>query len=136
MCLVGLLTTSLLLGGCEVFDSDSDSPPEWVGNWQVTALDGQPPDPPRYWSITRQQWDIVEEPTEGTCSVLDRGTITDRTGNVVTVKFENEGTLELELEAKGDRLTSTLVGGPDTSDDVVVAEPIDFDPLARFDCSL
>lgn len=127
-----LLLLGILGSGCDLLGSDS-GPPAWTGNWQVTTLDGEPPSQPRYWSITRSEWDIVQETADGGCSVLARGSITDRSDNVVTATFDDE-TLELRLEVADDTLTSTLVSGPSSADDVVRARSIDFDPFNRLDC--
>lgn len=103
------LAVALLIGGCDTFSS-SDSSPDWVGDWEITAFAEEPTEDEIYYTFTEENFTIVREPFregEEGCEIF-RNEIENVEDDEVVIKVA--GRLQTNrLEVNGKNLTGTIV---------------------------
>jgi len=133
-----LVGAVLLIAGCDVFGSDSNDAPAWVGNWE--AVDAEPdtveypPDDARiFFSISTDSIKTYVKFVGQECSI-ESTEIVGVDGNVVTTEDGETDETETRLEVTGNTLTVTPLGSEAELEEVT-AESVDGDPADILDCS-
>lgn len=125
----GILLSALFalcfsLVSCDLFGSDDDSSPEWVGQWEVEAFEDGTPDEPEYWNISEEEFKIVEDERAGQdepCG-LAAFEVVNQDGDVIellgrTTNVEGE-TTELRLDVSGETMTATVLDASDEEESI------------------
>jgi hypothetical protein len=130
--LFALLAATLLVGGCDVFgSSDSDSSPDWVGDWEIIEFAGETTEDDRYYSFTEESLTVVREPfqeDEEGCRIL-RWEIVNVEDDKVVLQLGDRLETDL-LEVDGNNLTGTIVrsNNPEFEDETYEGVSVDGDP--------
>lgn len=146
LCLPLALGLTVTVAGCDLFGSDSDDKPGWVGNWEAVDAEPEsveyPPDGARiFFSIRTDTITTYSESTfqGNTDCDIDSTEIDNTDGNVITtIEDEDEAdpdTAKVRLETANDTLTLTPVETEDEPEITqITAKSIDADPESIIDC--
>lgn len=133
-----LVLATLLIAGCDIFGSESNSAPVWVGDWEVVdakpdSVEYPPQDTRIFFSISTDSIETYVKFAGQACSI-EATEIVSVDGNVVTTADVETDETETRLEVSGNRLTITPLGSEAELEEVA-AESVRDDPAEILNCS-
>lgn len=133
-----LVVATLLIAGCDVFGSESNDAPVWVGDWEVVdakpdSVEYPPQDTRIFFSISTDSIKTYVKFVGQACSI-ETTEIVSVDGNVVTTEGGETDETETRLDVSGNTLTVTPLGSEAELEEVT-AESVDDNPAEILNCS-
>lgn len=125
---------SLVFAACGLTGSgggeSSNESPEWVGNWELTKVNGQQTEgETTYWDLSEEAFTYITERSDAEGCFTDTDDVLEIDGNVVTTITGNVAT-SVRHEVSGETLKVTFLD----SDREATAKAVDSDPRDLAGC--